>query len=69
MLTGHGCDEEAVVQEGRQADAQEELEVQELQLLCVCKCQEGELRDGAAVGPLLSLDTMTHVWKEKQLFL
>ena len=33
VSTGYGCDKEAVAQEGSQVDAQEELEVQELQLL------------------------------------
>ncbi|RMB96350.1 hypothetical protein DUI87_27215 [Hirundo rustica rustica] len=42
-------------QEGSQGDAQEEAEVQELQLPCVCQCQQEEVADGAAVGHLLCL--------------
>ena len=55
VVTGYGSDDEAIAQEGSQVDAQEEPEVQELQLPCVCECQEEELGDGAAVGHLLSL--------------
>jgi len=36
VVAGYGCADEAVAQEGSQADAQEEPEVQKLQLLCVC---------------------------------
>ncbi|KAK4806021.1 hypothetical protein QYF61_006998 [Mycteria americana] len=43
VVTGYGGDHEAVAQEGSQVDAQEEPEVQELQLPRVCKCQEEEL--------------------------
>ncbi|KAK4805990.1 hypothetical protein QYF61_006967 [Mycteria americana] len=53
VVAGYGGDDEAVAQEGSQVDAQEEPEVQELQLPRVCKCQEEELGDGAAVGHLL----------------
>ncbi|KAK4805228.1 hypothetical protein QYF61_000165 [Mycteria americana] len=55
VVTGYGGDDEAVAQESSQVDAQEEPEVQELQLPCVCKCQEEELGDGAAVARLLPL--------------
>jgi len=55
VVTGYGSDDEAVAQEGSQVDGQEEPEVQELQLPCVCKCKEKELGDGAAVGHLLHL--------------
>ncbi|KAK4806054.1 hypothetical protein QYF61_007031, partial [Mycteria americana] len=55
VVTGYGSDDEAVAQEGSQVDAQEEPEVQELQLPCVCKCQEEELGDGAAIRHLLPL--------------
>ncbi|KAK4806056.1 hypothetical protein QYF61_007033 [Mycteria americana] len=56
VVTGYSSDDEAVAQEGSQVDAQEEPEVQELQLLpCVHERQEEELGDGAAVGHLLSL--------------
>mgnify|MGYP001852428547 CR=1 FL=1 len=59
VVAGYGCADEAVAQEGSQVDAQEEPEVQELQLPCVCQCQEEELTDGAAVGHLLPLGTGT----------
>ncbi|OPJ69200.1 hypothetical protein AV530_007043 [Patagioenas fasciata monilis] len=52
LVPGYGGDDEAVTQEGTQVDAQEEPEVQELQLPCVCECQEEELGDGAGVGHL-----------------
>ncbi|KAK4806015.1 hypothetical protein QYF61_006992 [Mycteria americana] len=55
VVAGHGGDDEAVAQEGSQVDAQEEPEVQELQLPRVCKCQEEELGGGAAVGHLFTL--------------
>ncbi|KAK4805986.1 hypothetical protein QYF61_006963 [Mycteria americana] len=55
VVAGYGGDDEAIAQEGSQVDAQEEPEVQELQLPCVRKCQEEELGDGAAVGHLLPL--------------
>ncbi|KAK4805620.1 hypothetical protein QYF61_016470 [Mycteria americana] len=55
VVAGYGGDDEAIAQESSQVDAQEEPEVQELQLPRVCKCQEEELGDGAAVGHLLSL--------------
>ena len=54
MVTGYGDDDESIAQDGRQVDAQEEPEVQELQLPCVCECQEEEVGDGATVGHLLS---------------
>ncbi|TRZ06258.1 hypothetical protein HGM15179_020848, partial [Zosterops borbonicus] len=50
VATGHGADDEAVAQEGSQGDAQEEAEVQELQLPRVCQWQQEEVADGAAVG-------------------
>jgi len=55
VVTGYSCDDEGISKEGSQVDAQEEPEVQELQLPGVCECQEEELGDGAAVGHLLSL--------------
>ncbi|KAK4805992.1 hypothetical protein QYF61_006969 [Mycteria americana] len=51
VVTGYSSDDEAVAQEGSQVDAQEEPEVQELQLPPVCKCQEEELGDGAGHLP------------------
>jgi len=56
MVIDYGSDDEAIAEEGRQVDGQEEPEVQELQLPGVCECQEEELVDGAAVGHLLTLD-------------
>jgi len=53
VVAGYGSDDEAVAHEGSQVDAQEEPEVQELQLPCVCECQEEEFSDGAAVGHCL----------------
>ncbi|KAK4806084.1 hypothetical protein QYF61_010293 [Mycteria americana] len=56
VVAGYSSNDEAVAQEGSQVDAQEEPEVQELQLLpCVHERQEEELGDGAAVGHLLTL--------------
>ena len=55
MVAGYGSDDEAVAQEGSQVDAQQEPEVQELQFPRVCKCQEEEFSDGAAVGHLVPL--------------
>ncbi|KAK4805349.1 hypothetical protein QYF61_003434 [Mycteria americana] len=50
VVAGYGGDNEAIAQEGSQVDAQEEPEVQELQLLpCVHERQEEELGSGAAV--------------------
>ncbi|KAK4805593.1 hypothetical protein QYF61_016443 [Mycteria americana] len=43
VVAGYGSDDETVAQEGSQVDAQEEPEVQELQLRCVRKGQEEEL--------------------------
>lgn len=60
VVTGCGGDDEAVTQEGKQVDAQEETDVQELQLPRICECQEDELGDGAAIGHLLPLGTGTH---------
>jgi len=65
VVTGNGSDDEAVAQEGSQVDAQEEPEGQELQLPCVCECQEEEFSDGAAVGHLL-LHGMEHCRKRKR---
>ncbi|RMB90764.1 hypothetical protein DUI87_32830 [Hirundo rustica rustica] len=63
VATGYGADDEAVAQEGSQGDAQEEAEVQELQLPCVCQCQQKEVADGvAAVGHLLWLHIGTCSW-------
>jgi len=59
VVTGYDSDDEAVAEEGSQVDGQEEPDGQELQLLCVCQCQEEELGDGAAVGHLLPLSTGT----------
>ncbi|KAK4806502.1 hypothetical protein QYF61_021338 [Mycteria americana] len=53
MVADYSGDDETVAQEGSQVDAQEEPEVQELQLPCVHECQEKELGDGAAIGRLL----------------
>ena len=50
---------EVVAQKGSQVDAQQEPEVQELQLPRVCQRQEEELADGAAVGHLVRLGTRT----------
>ncbi|KAK4805999.1 hypothetical protein QYF61_006976 [Mycteria americana] len=56
VVAGYSGDDEAIAQEGSQVDAQEEPEVQEMQLPpCVHERQEEELGDGAAVGHLLSL--------------
>jgi len=55
VVAGCGRYDEAVAEEGSQVDDQEEPEVQELQLPCVCKCQEDKMGDGAAVGHLLPL--------------
>ena len=49
VVTGYDGDDETIAQEGSQVDAQEDPEVQELQLLGVCKCWEEELGGGAAV--------------------
>jgi len=49
VVTDYGGDDEVVAQEGSQVDAQEETEVQELQLPRVCEGQEEEVGDGAAV--------------------
>jgi len=65
VVAGYGSDDEAIAQDGSQVDAQEEPEGQELQLLCVCECQEEELGDGAAVGHLLPL-SMEHCLKKKR---
>ncbi|CAN8180475.1 unnamed protein product, partial [Coccothraustes coccothraustes] len=55
----HGTSETIVTlgvsTEGSQGDAQQEAEVQELQLPRVCQCQQEEVADGAAVGHLLEL--------------
>ena len=59
VVAGYGCADEAVAQEGSQVDAQQEPEVQELQLPRVCQRQEEELADGAAVGHLVLLGTRT----------
>ncbi|RMB89403.1 hypothetical protein DUI87_34194 [Hirundo rustica rustica] len=62
VATGYGADDEADGQEGSQGDAQEEAEVQELQLPRVCQCQQEEVADGAAVGHLLWLAMETCSW-------
>ncbi|RMB97265.1 hypothetical protein DUI87_26234 [Hirundo rustica rustica] len=62
VATGYGADDEADGQEGSQGDAQEEAEVQELQLPRVCQCQQEEVADGAAVGHLLWLAMGTCSW-------
>ncbi|TRZ08826.1 hypothetical protein HGM15179_018283 [Zosterops borbonicus] len=62
VATGHGTDGETVAQEGSQGDAQEEAEVQELQLLHVCQCQQEEVAEEAAVGHLLCLHMGTCSW-------
>jgi len=53
VVTGYDGADEAIAEEGSQVDAQEEPEVQELQLPCVCEGQEKEFSDGAAVGHCL----------------
>ena len=63
VVAGYGCADEAVAQEGSQVDAQQEPEVQGLQLPRVCQRQEEELADGAAVGHLVLLGTRTCVLK------
>ena len=50
LAAGSGADDEAAAQEGSQGDAQEEAEVQEMQLPRVCQWQQEEVADGAAVG-------------------
>jgi len=65
VLTGCGCDDETIADDGSQVDAQEEPEGQELQLLCVCECQQEELGDGTAVGHLLFLVVRTLLKKRK----
>ena len=52
VIAGYSGEDGAVAQEGSQVDAQEEPEVQELQLACVCKCQQEELcaRVSSAAG-------------------
>ena len=55
VVAGYGGEDEAVAQEGSQVDAQEEPEVQELQLARVCECQQDELAHRAAVGHFLNL--------------
>ena len=50
LAAGSGADDEAAAQEGSQEDAQEEAEVQELQLPRVCQWQQEEGADGAAVA-------------------
>ncbi|RMB97445.1 hypothetical protein DUI87_26056 [Hirundo rustica rustica] len=62
VATGYSADDEAVGQEGSQGDAQEEAEVQELQLPRVCQCQQEEVADGAAIGHLLWLAMGTYSW-------
>ncbi|XP_009460939.1 PREDICTED: olfactory receptor 14A16-like [Nipponia nippon] len=49
VVAGYGGDDEGIAQEGSQVDAQEEPEVQELQLPPVCECQEEELGSRACV--------------------
>ena len=65
VVAGYGCADEAVAQEGSQVDAQQEPEVQELQLPRVCQRQEEELADGAAVGHLPLLGMANHQRREK----
>ncbi|KAK4805998.1 hypothetical protein QYF61_006975 [Mycteria americana] len=56
VVTGYSSDDEAIAQDDSHVDAQEEPEVQELQIPpCVHERQEEELGDGAAVGHLLTL--------------
>ncbi|KAK4806030.1 hypothetical protein QYF61_007007 [Mycteria americana] len=55
VVAGYSSDDEAIAQEGSQVDAQEEPEVQELQLPRVCEGQKEELGDGAVVAHLLPL--------------
>lgn len=49
VVAGCGCADGAVAREGGRVDARGEPGVRELQLPCVCECQEEELTDGAAV--------------------
>jgi len=65
VVGGYDGDDEPIAQEGSHIDAQEEPEVQALQLPCVCECQEQKLSDGAAVGHLLPLG-MVHYPKRKR---
>ena len=58
VVTAYGAEDEAVAQEGSQVDAQEEHEVQELQIACLCECQQEELAHRAAVGHFLTLNTV-----------
>jgi len=66
VVAGYGSEDEDVGQEGSQVDGQEEPEVQELKLPCVCECQEEEVGDGAAVGHLLPLSMRTCSRKKRQ---
>jgi len=66
MVAGYGSDGETVAQEGNQVDGQEEPEGQELQLPCVCECQEEEFCDGAAVGHLLPLGIWSCPGRKRQ---
>ena len=49
VVAGCGCADGAVARGGGRVDARGEPGVRELQLPCVCECQEEELTDGAAV--------------------
>jgi len=55
MVAGYGSDDEAISQEGSQVDAQEEPEVQELQLPGICEHQEEELIEGTAIEHFFTL--------------
>ena len=66
VVTGYDSDDEAIAEEGSQVDGQEEPEVQELQLPLVCKFQEDELGDGAAIRHLLSLGKYSCPRRKKQ---
>jgi len=59
VVAGYGGDDEAVAEEGSQVDGQEEPEVQELHLRRVCKCQEREISDSAAIGHFVPLEIET----------
>jgi len=65
VVTVYGSDEVAVAQEGSQVDGQEEPEVQELQFLCVCECQEKELSGVGALGHLLLVGMEHCPWRKR----
>ncbi|KAK4807495.1 hypothetical protein QYF61_023718 [Mycteria americana] len=66
VVAGYGSNDEAVAQEGSQVDAQEEPEVQELQLPRVCKHQQEELSNGVVVGHFLPVGLGTCPRRKRQ---